>query len=293
MAPISTTLLTAQASQAASAASTAAAEDSVALQSEIRNYPLIGAALALWTVICVIAICVWLGRARHNGAGTHWIPEDDKCSLRKRTVWRKRRSSDKYHGESHQSSLPPLAPNAFLGLGLPIASEKVPTITVTPASVVSPPRMPKPTRSRTTSGSGPRLVQFSPHTPTILSAPLATPIVPTFGNVSVGGTPFWAPAWALQAAEARATLKAAQLAAQIGQARDRATAARELRAVGQTLSPRNIAVQRLSRRMRYRSLAARRAASDSQARTALCTHPTFAPLGQRFNQNSISGERLP
>ena len=207
MAPIPTTPLAAQASQAASTASTAAVEDSAALQSEIRNYPLIGAALAFWTVICVIAICVWLGRARHNGAGTHWIPESDKGSLRKRTVWRKHRSSDKYHGESHQPSPLPLAPNAFLGLGLPITSEKVPTITITPVSVVSPPRMPKPTRSRTT--SCPRLVQFSPHTPTILSAPLATPIVPTFGNVSVGGTPFWAPAWALQAAEARANLKAA------------------------------------------------------------------------------------
>lgn len=213
MAPISTTFLASQASPSA-VLSSATLEDPATLQSEIRNYPLIGIGLALWTAVCVVTICIWLGRSRRRGEGTHWIAGDEKGSLRKRTVWCRHHSSGKPHGESSQSSLPSLAPNVLPGLGLPIVAEKVPTITITPASVVSPPRMPKPARSRgRMPSSSPRLVQFSPHTPTILSAPHATPVVPTFGNASAGGTPFWAPAWALQAAEARANLKGAPSAA--------------------------------------------------------------------------------
>lgn len=111
MAPISTTFLAPQASSVALAS--AAPEDPASLQSEISNYPLISITIIIWAVVCVVAICSWLGRGGRVGAGTHWLPEEEKGSLRKHTSWPKRRSSGKHYGKYPHSSLLTPVPNAL------------------------------------------------------------------------------------------------------------------------------------------------------------------------------------
>ncbi|KAI0727003.1 hypothetical protein C8Q72DRAFT_842815 [Fomitopsis betulina] len=187
MAPISATFLAPQATSTASAS--ASVGDSATLLSEITNSPLIAITISVWAVVCVVAICIWLRRATRNGAGVHWIPADEKGSLRKRASWRKCRGSGKYHG-----------------LGLPVFTEKASFSMTTPEPATHPLRVPRPARIRTV--STPRLVPLSPCTPTVVTSPPATPVFPIFGNTSTGGAPFWAPAWALQAAEARANIEA-------------------------------------------------------------------------------------
>ncbi|KZT70534.1 hypothetical protein DAEQUDRAFT_764688 [Daedalea quercina L-15889] len=184
MAPTPSLFFTSEAfSPSAVSSAAAAAEDTAYMPSGTANYPLIGVGIAAWVIVCILVICIWLRRGKRSGAGSHWIDDEEKASKHERLLpafWRKD------HGIGGQH-----------GLGFPIPGEKASTVDIEAHAAF--PIAPK--RARTTA---PRLVHFSPRTPTILYAPPATPSYVLHGNVSAGGSCFWAPAWAVQAAEANA-----------------------------------------------------------------------------------------
>ncbi|KAH9926681.1 uncharacterized protein B0H18DRAFT_1118760 [Fomitopsis serialis] len=176
----------------ATSSAAAATEDAAFILTPGKSsYPLIDMGIAAWIVVCVVVICIWIERAKHGRAGQDLEDDGEKgpgrvqlSSFMKSVL---RRDGKGSYDRGRPTS----------GLKLDGAMFAKPQY--------APPLTPKPAYTPL-----PCLLHLSPPpAPTAaLSTPFATPSFSGHGNACAAGAHFWAPSWALKAAEANAKARA-------------------------------------------------------------------------------------